>query len=85
MGRQEQRKAKILKEWINFSLCLDLGGHIALGLILHAPEVWPLKTAWIHGLLIAIGFYVVVQLARSIWWFFRPGTTLSESPQRDLF
>ncbi len=85
MNSQGQRKSKIIKEWIIFSLCLGLGGHMALGLVLHAPEVWPLNTVWVYGLLMAMSFYVVVQLARSIWWFFRAGSTLSESPQRDLF
>lgn len=58
----------MVREWIIFAICLGLGGHIALGLILHAPDLWPWQNAGLRGLLIGLTVYVVVQLARSIWW-----------------
>lgn len=63
-----QKSSKAIREWIIFSLCLGLGAHIVLGLMLHSPELWPLHSLWIYGLLISFSVYVVVQLARSLWW-----------------
>lgn len=56
------------REWIIFAICLGLGGHIALGVILHAPELWPWSDPGLSGLLIGLSVYGVVQLVRSIWW-----------------
>ena len=64
-------KSKAIREWIIFSLCLGIGAHIVLGLILHSPELWPLKSLWIYGLFISFSVYAVVQLSRSLWWWFR--------------
>ena len=64
-------KSKAIREWIIFSLCLGIGAHIVLGLVLHSPELWPVKSLWIFGLLISFFVYVVVQLSRSLWWWFR--------------
>ena len=71
MNARDWQKSRVIKEWIIFSLSLGLGGHIALGLVLHAPEQWPLNTVWIYGLFIALSFYVVIQFSRSFWWFWR--------------
>jgi hypothetical protein len=59
------------REWIVFAICLGLGGHIALAVVLHAPDFWPWSKAWLYGLLSGLGLYVVVQLVRSVWWFRR--------------
>lgn len=64
-------KSKAIREWIIFSLCLGIGAHIILGLVLHSPELWPLKSLWIYGLLISFSVYLVVQMSRSLWWWFR--------------
>jgi hypothetical protein len=61
----------MVREWIIFALCLGLGGHIALGIILHAPEVWPWQDAGMRGLLIGLSCYVAVQVMRSLWWLIR--------------
>jgi hypothetical protein len=66
------RKATIAREWIIFALSLGLGGHIVLGLMLHAPEQWRWDELGAKGLLIGISVYVVVQLMRSCWWALRP-------------
>ncbi len=58
----------MVREWIIFAICLGVGGHIALGLILHAPDLWSWQNAGLRGLLIGLTVYVAVQLARSIWW-----------------
>ncbi|MDE3020116.1 MAG: hypothetical protein KGO52_15655 [Nitrospirota bacterium] len=58
----------MVREWIIFAICLGLGGHIALGLILHAPDLWSWQNAGSRGLLIGLAVYVTVQVIRSIWW-----------------
>lgn len=64
----------MMREWIIFAICLGLGGHIALGVILHAPELWPWSDAGLSGLLIGLSVYGVVQLVRSMWWVVRGRT-----------
>ena len=59
------------REWIIFAVCLGLGGHIALAVVLHAPDQWPWRKAWLYGLLSGVALYVVVQVIRSLWWIFR--------------
>lgn len=59
------------REWIIFALCLGLGGHIVLGIILHNPQSWPWSEAGFYGLLVGLAVYVAVQLLRSLWWVFR--------------
>jgi hypothetical protein len=62
------RKQALIREWIIFAVSLGLGGHIVLGLALHAPEVWSWNRAGMYGLLIGLSVYVVVQVLRSLWW-----------------
>ena len=64
-------RLKFVKEWVIFALCLGLGGHLALALLLHAPKQWPADTLWIAGVLLALAVYVAVQLLRSVWWLCR--------------
>ena len=72
MDQQElPPKARFTREWIIFALCLGLGGHIALGVVLHAPERWPWSQAGLYGLLLGMAVYIAVQLVRSCWWAFR--------------
>ena len=54
------------REWIIFAICLGLGGHIALGVMLHAPDLWPWSRAGLYGLLSGLALYGAVQLGRSI-------------------
>jgi hypothetical protein len=61
----------LLREWIIFALCLGLGGHIVLGIILHDPAAWPWGEAGLRGLLVGLFVYVVVQTLRSLWWLVR--------------
>jgi hypothetical protein len=61
------------REWIIFALCLGVGGHIALGVMLHAPDLWPWSRAGLYGLLSGLGLYAVVQVSRSIWRLSRNG------------
>jgi hypothetical protein len=65
---ESTRRAKLVREWIIFALCLGLGGHIVLGLVLHFPDGWPGADAAVQGLLIGLAVYVVVQVIRSLWW-----------------
>lgn len=72
----------MVREWILFAICLGLGGHIALGVVLHAPELWAIKNAWWYGLLLGVGVYVGVQILRAIWWLVK-GHGQSESGVED--
>ncbi len=58
----------MVREWIIFAICVGLGGHIALGVVLHAPDLWSLREAALNGLFSGVGVYVLVQLVRSLWW-----------------
>ena len=57
----------LIREWIIFALCLGVGGHIALGFVLHAPERWPWSRAGLYGLLSGLAVYALVQASRLIW------------------
>jgi len=63
--------ANYTKEWMIFAICLGLGGHIALALLLHVPEPWPAETLWLNGVILALAVYLGVQLLRSVWWLCR--------------
>lgn len=57
----------LIREWIIFSLCLGVGGHIALGFVLHGPALWPWSRAGLYGLLSGLAVYAVAQVSRLIW------------------
>lgn len=53
-----------MQEWIIFVLCLGVGGHIALGVVMHAPGLWPWSTTGFYGLLSGLEVYGLVQAGR---------------------
>lgn len=55
------------REWIIFALCLGTGGHLALGFVLHAPDLWPWSRAGLYGLLSGLVIYILVQVVRFLW------------------
>ena len=57
----------LAREWIIFALCLGAGGHLALGFILHAPDLWPWSRAGLYGLLSGLVIYILVQALRFLW------------------
>jgi hypothetical protein len=57
------------REWIIFALSIGLGGHVALGLILHNPST--LKNVWWNTLSIGLFIYVLFQAGRSIFLVLR--------------
>lgn len=61
----------MLREWIIFALCLGVGGHVALGVMLHAPDLWPWKTAGFYGLLSGLAIYAITLGGRGLWRYFR--------------
>lgn len=67
-------RSNLLREWIIFALCLGLGGHLVLAIILHDPKAWPWSQAGSRALLVGLSVYVVVQLTRSLWWLIRGRT-----------
>lgn len=70
---QATNKRTVAREWIIFAISMGLGGHIVLGIILHAPEVWPWPRAGTFALLLGLAVYLVVQLTRSLWWLLKAG------------
>ena len=79
MGQRDvSSKSYMVREWIVFALCLGLGGHIALAVVLHAPERWPWSHAGLYGLVLGAGVYGGVQLIRALWWAVR-GRSKTES------
>lgn len=76
--RDASSKSHMVREWIVFALCLGLGGHIALAVVLHAPERWPWSHAGLYGLVLGAGVYGAVQLIRALWWAVR-GRSKTES------
>lgn len=73
----------MMREWIIFALCLGVGGHVALGVILHAPELWPWSTAGFYGLISGLAVYAVVQVARGLWKVWRISKTRDQRPSSD--
>ena len=70
----------MIREWIIFALCLGIGGHVALGVMLHAPDMWPWSTAGFYGLMSGLAVYAVVQTARGIWKILRTSKARDETP-----
>lgn len=68
---ESPQKTTIIREWIVFAISLGLGGHVALGMMLHEPAAWPLQQAGTQGLLVGLSVYILVQLLRSFWWALR--------------
>lgn len=71
------------REWIVFAICLGFGGHIALAVVLHAPDMWPWSKAWLYGFLSGLTLYVMVQVVRSLWWMCRGKNTDEPEPPLD--
>ena len=83
----DKSKSRAIKEWVIFAVCMGLGGHIALALLLHAPaDQWPDRAPWFYvvGFSLSLSFsvYVGVQLIRSAWWFVR-GERSEEAESQD--
>ncbi|HEY5627830.1 MAG TPA: hypothetical protein VIR79_07780 [Nitrospira sp.] len=64
----------MMREWIIFALCLGVGGHVALGVMLHAPDLWPWNIAGFYGLLSGIAVYAIVQAGRGLWKLLKPSS-----------
>ena len=61
------RKTVVAREWIIFALSFGLGGHIALGFMLHnsTPERW--QTIGWKAVFFGLFVYIAVQVGRSIF------------------
>jgi hypothetical protein len=66
----QMRKASLAREWIIFALSIGIGGHIALGLVLHDPAQHWQEMGW-KALFIGVLAYVSVQAGRSIFYAIR--------------
>lgn len=60
-------KSSLMREWIIFALSIGLGGHIALGFLLHSPGTWSPVALAFYGFLTGILLYVTSQVGRAIW------------------
>lgn len=58
---------KMIQEWIIFALCLGVGGHIALSVVMHDPGIWPWSTTGFYGVLSGLVVYGLVQGTRVLW------------------
>lgn len=67
----------MMREWIIFGLCLGVGGHIAVGVVMHAPGLWPWSMTGFYGLLSGLVVYGLVQAGRMGWRLFRHTTKFS--------
>lgn len=61
----------MMREWIIFALCLGIGGHIALGVVMHIPGFWPWNTTGFYALLCGLAVYGLVRAARAGWKLFQ--------------
>jgi DMSO reductase anchor subunit len=63
----QARKAALAREWIILALSFGLGGHVALGFVLHSPspERWQ-AMGW-NAVFFGVFVYVTVQASRSIY------------------
>lgn len=61
------RKTVVAREWIIFALSFGLGGHVALGFMLHSstPDRW--QTMGWKAVFFGLFVYVAVQASRSIY------------------
>ena len=72
MGEMEQAtKAVWAREWIIFALSIGLGGHVALGLVLHDPSGRQWQDAGWNAFFIGLFIYVLFQGGRSIYLVIR--------------
>jgi hypothetical protein len=65
------KKKTIIREWIVLAICLGLGAHVALGVLLHGSLDWPTESYGLYGIFFGIFIYVVVQVSRSVWWVWK--------------
>ena len=61
----QARKTILVREWIIFSLSIGLGGHVALGLVLHDPS-YTQDMGW-NTVFIGLFLYVLFQALRSVY------------------
>lgn len=61
------RKVTLAREWVIFALSFGLGGHVALGFVLHnpSPERW--QTMGWNAVFFGLFVYIAVQAGRSIF------------------
>ena len=73
------RKTVVAREWIIFALSFGLGGHVALGFMLHSstPDRW-LTMGW-KAVFFGLFVYVAVQAGRSIFLAIRSRQTKRDS------
>jgi hypothetical protein len=61
---ESQRRFSLAREWIIFAICMGVGGHVVLGIVLHAPEAWPWDQGGRYAVLVGVFAYVAVLISR---------------------
>ena len=67
----QPRTALWIREWIIFALSIGLGGHVALGLVLHDPGPRPWQDTGWNALFIGLIIYALFQVGRSVFLLLR--------------
>ncbi len=67
---EQATKVVWAREWIIFALSIGLGGHVALGLVLHDPSARQWQDAGWNAFFIGLFIYVLFQAGRSSFWSF---------------
>ena len=62
-----ERKTVVAREWIIFALSFGLGGHVALGVMLHSPTPERWHTIGWNVVFLGLAVYAAVQAGRSIF------------------
>ncbi len=64
-------KKTMIREWIVLALCLGLGAHVALGVLLHGSLDWATESYGFYGIIFGVLIYAVVLASRSAWWLWK--------------
>jgi hypothetical protein len=75
---EQARKTAWAREWIIFALSMGLGGHIALGLVLHDPAGRQWQDMGWNAIFIGLFVYAAFQAGRSILLTIRARRTKRE-------
>jgi hypothetical protein len=68
---QQDTKAVWAREWIIFALSIGLGGHVALGVVLHDPSPRQWQDIGWNVVFFGLCIYILFQGGRSLFLFLR--------------
>jgi hypothetical protein len=68
---QQEKKAVWAREWIIFAISIGLGGHVALGVVLHDPSPRQWQDIGWNVVFFGLFIYVLFQGGRSLFLVLR--------------